>query len=122
MSRANHNAETSTVASTESTEVKVLSSNRQFLSKCLMKALVYLLFSTRHRTQHIHHPCFLQSHQWKPHHLTAPKSPVLQTSLRARPPRIKSSEELEKEELEHISQFKARPLNRKVIHRHSTFW
>ncbi|KAI3457208.1 hypothetical protein Pfo_013871 [Paulownia fortunei] len=74
MSRANQNAETSTVASTESTE----------------------------------------SHQWKPH-LTAPKSPLLKTSLRARPPRIKSSEELEKEELENIPQFKARPLNRKIF-------
>ncbi|KAK4409290.1 protein TPX2 [Sesamum angolense] len=74
MSRANQNAETSTVASTES----------------------------------------IESHQWKPH-LTAPKSPVLQTSLRARPPRIKSSEELEKEELENIPQFKARPLNRKIF-------
>ncbi|XP_057792437.1 protein TPX2 isoform X2 [Salvia miltiorrhiza] len=56
-----------------------------------------------------------ESHQWKPSHLTAPKSPVLQTSLRARPPRIKSSEELEKEELENISHFKARPLNRKIF-------
>ncbi|KAL0354217.1 UNVERIFIED_CONTAM: protein TPX2 [Sesamum angustifolium] len=74
MSRANQNAETSTVASTES----------------------------------------IESHQWKSH-LTAPKSPVLQTSLRARPARIKSSEELEKEELENIPQFKARPLNRKIF-------
>lgn len=54
-------------------------------------------------------------HQWKPNHLTAPKSPLLQTSLRARPPKIKSSEELEKEELEKIPEFKARPLNRKVV-------
>ncbi|KAL0444263.1 UNVERIFIED_CONTAM: protein TPX2 [Sesamum latifolium] len=74
MSRANQNAETSTVASTES----------------------------------------IESHQWKPH-LTAPKSPALQTSLRARPPRIKSSEEQEKEELKNIPQFKARPLNRKIF-------
>ncbi|KAL1560663.1 protein TPX2-like [Salvia divinorum] len=56
-----------------------------------------------------------ESHQWKPRHLTAPKSPALQTSLRARPPKIKSSEELEKEELENISHFKARPLNRKIF-------
>ncbi|KAK6151744.1 hypothetical protein DH2020_014379 [Rehmannia glutinosa] len=76
MSRANQNAETSMVASTESTTA---------------------------------------SHQWKPHHLTAPKSPLLQTSLRARPPKIKSSEELEKEELENVLQFKARPLNRKIL-------
>ncbi|XP_033517416.1 protein TPX2-like isoform X2 [Nicotiana tomentosiformis] len=55
-----------------------------------------------------------QSHKWKPH-LTAPKSPVLQTSLRARPLQIKSSEELEKEELEKIPKFKARPLNKKIF-------
>ncbi|KAK4342332.1 hypothetical protein RND71_038148 [Anisodus tanguticus] len=55
-----------------------------------------------------------QSHQWKPH-LTAPKSPVLQTSLRARPPQIKSSEELEKERLEKIPKFKARPFNKKIF-------
>ncbi|PHT76675.1 Protein TPX2 [Capsicum annuum] len=55
-----------------------------------------------------------QSNQWKPH-LTAPKSPVLQTSLRARPPQIKSSEELEKEELEKVPKFKARPLNKKIF-------
>ncbi|KAM7503421.1 hypothetical protein LguiB_002325 [Lonicera macranthoides] len=76
MARANQNAETSTVASTDS-------------------------FAT-------------QNHQWKPH-LTAAKTPVLQTSLRARPPRIKSSEELEKEELEKIPKFKARPLNKKIF-------
>ncbi|KAL2483336.1 Protein TPX2 [Forsythia ovata] len=74
MSRANQNAETSTVASTETA----------------------------------------QNHQWKPH-LTALKSPLLQTSLRARPPKIKSSEELEKEEVEKIPKFKARPLNRKIF-------
>ncbi|KAL3647109.1 hypothetical protein CASFOL_008077 [Castilleja foliolosa] len=77
MSRANQNAETSSVASTDSTAV--------------------------------------QSHHWKPNHLTAPKTPRLQTSLRARPPRIKTSEELEKEELENIPQFKARPLNKKIF-------
>uniref|UniRef100_A0A5B7AV34 Protein TPX2 n=1 Tax=Davidia involucrata TaxID=16924 RepID=A0A5B7AV34_DAVIN len=74
MSRANQNAETSTVASTESA----------------------------------------QNHQWKLH-LTAPKTPLLQTSLRARPPRIKSSVELEKEELEKVPKFKARPLNKKIF-------
>ncbi|KAL3821452.1 hypothetical protein ACJIZ3_007357 [Penstemon smallii] len=77
MSRANHNAETSTVASMESSQT--------------------------------------QNYQWRPDHLTAPRSPVLHTSLRARPPRIKSSEELEKETLENIPQFKARPLNRKIF-------
>ncbi|KAL3364063.1 hypothetical protein AABB24_013018 [Solanum stoloniferum] len=55
-----------------------------------------------------------QSHQWKPH-LTAPKSPVLQTSLRARLPQMKSSEELEKEELEKIPKFRARPFNKKIF-------
>ncbi|KAA8526353.1 hypothetical protein F0562_008444 [Nyssa sinensis] len=75
MARANQNAETSTVASTESAP---------------------------------------QNHQWKPH-LTAPKTPLLQTSMRARPLGIKSSEELEKEELENVPKFKARPLNRKIF-------
>ncbi|KAH0719853.1 hypothetical protein KY290_006490 [Solanum tuberosum] len=75
MARANQNAETSTVASIEST----------------------------------------QSHQWKSSHLTAPKSPVLKTSLRARPPRIRSSKEMEKEELEKVPKFKARPLNKKIF-------
>ncbi|WOH05635.1 hypothetical protein DCAR_0625055 [Daucus carota subsp. sativus] len=56
-----------------------------------------------------------QNAQSKPHHLTEPKPPTLQTSLRARPPRIKSSEELEKEELEKIPRFKARPLNKKIF-------
>ncbi|KAF7800752.1 protein TPX2-like isoform X2 [Senna tora] len=56
------------------------------------------------------------SHQetWKPH-LTEPKTPVLQTLLRARPPKVKSSLELEQEELENIPKFKARPLNKKVF-------
>ncbi|KAI5652483.1 hypothetical protein M9H77_29670 [Catharanthus roseus] len=74
MTRASQTAETSSVASTESSK----------------------------------------NHQWNPHHLTAPKSPHLQTLLRARPPKIKSSQELEKEELEKIPKFKARPLNKKV--------
>ncbi|XP_019172271.1 PREDICTED: protein TPX2 isoform X2 [Ipomoea nil] len=55
-----------------------------------------------------------QCHPWRPH-LTAPKSPTLQTLLRARPPKIKSSEELEKEELEKLPKFKARPLNKKIF-------
>ncbi|KAJ8534567.1 hypothetical protein K7X08_016295 [Anisodus acutangulus] len=75
MARANQNAETSTVASIESS----------------------------------------QSHQWKPSHLTVPKSPVLKTSLSARPPKIKSSKEMEKEELEKVPKFKARPLNKKIF-------
>ncbi|KAG5226314.1 protein TPX [Salix suchowensis] len=56
-----------------------------------------------------------QSNLWKPHHLTEPKTPVLHTSLRARPERVKSSLELEKEELEKIPKFKARPLNKKIF-------
>nr|GEX30817.1 protein TPX2 [Tanacetum cinerariifolium] len=75
MERANQNAETSTVASTE--------------------ALPPI-------------------HQWKPR-LTTPKTPPLQTLLRARPPTMKSTEELEKEELEKAPKFKARPLNKKIF-------
>ncbi|CAL0333853.1 unnamed protein product [Lupinus luteus] len=51
----------------------------------------------------------------KPHHLTEPKTPVLQTLLRARPVKVKSSLELEQEELEKIPKFKARPLNKKIF-------
>ncbi|XP_021295315.1 protein TPX2 isoform X1 [Herrania umbratica] len=75
MERANQNAETSSVASTEVSR---------------------------------------QNNQWKPH-LTEPKTPVLQTSLRARPPKVKSSIELEQEELEKAPKFKARPLNKKIF-------
>ncbi|KAJ9550339.1 hypothetical protein OSB04_014384 [Centaurea solstitialis] len=55
-----------------------------------------------------------QIHQWKPH-LTTPKTPPLQTLLRARPTKIKSTEELEQEELEKAPKFKARPLNKKIF-------
>ncbi|XP_057954417.1 protein TPX2 isoform X2 [Malania oleifera] len=72
--RANQNAETSTVASTEAS----------------------------------------RQNQWKPH-LTEPKTPLLQTSLRARPPRVKSTSELEQEELEKVPKFKARPLNKRIF-------
>ncbi|XP_021894246.1 protein TPX2 [Carica papaya] len=75
MARANQNAETSSVASTEVSR---------------------------------------QNNQWRPH-LTEPKTPTLQTSLRARPPKVKSSLELEHEELEKIPKFKARPLNKKIF-------
>ncbi|KAJ4850730.1 hypothetical protein Tsubulata_042082 [Turnera subulata] len=57
---------------------------------------------------------FHQSNQWKPH-LTEPESPVLHTSLRFRPPTVKSSYELEKEEMEKMPKFKARPLNKKIF-------
>ncbi|KAL9666836.1 hypothetical protein QQ045_001179 [Rhodiola kirilowii] len=52
--------------------------------------------------------------QWKPR-LTEPKTPQLQTSLRARPPTVKSSFELELEGLQKIPKFKARPLNKKIF-------
>ncbi|KAL9244496.1 hypothetical protein vseg_018267 [Gypsophila vaccaria] len=56
-----------------------------------------------------------QKTQRKPNHLTEPKTPVLQTSLRARPTVVKSSLEIEEEELEKIPRFKARPLNKKIF-------
>ncbi|KAH7576964.1 hypothetical protein JRO89_XS01G0183400 [Xanthoceras sorbifolium] len=56
-----------------------------------------------------------QNNQWKPNHLTEPKSPVLHTLLRARPPKVKSSAELELEELEKAPKFKAKPLNKKIF-------
>ncbi|KAE8679962.1 Protein TPX2 [Hibiscus syriacus] len=55
-----------------------------------------------------------QNDQWKPH-LMEPKAPVLQTSLRARPTKVKSSIEIEQEELEKAPKFKARPLNKKIF-------
>ncbi|KAI4322700.1 hypothetical protein L6164_022370 [Bauhinia variegata] len=55
-----------------------------------------------------------QGNPWKPH-LTEPKTPLLQTSLRARPAKVKSSLEIEQEELEKIPKFKARPLNKKIF-------
>ncbi|XP_022148004.1 protein TPX2-like [Momordica charantia] len=55
-----------------------------------------------------------QNNQWKPH-LTEPKTPVLKTSLRARPPRAKSFLEIEQEELEKIPKFKARPFDKKIL-------
>ncbi|KAH0983383.1 hypothetical protein GBA52_010560 [Prunus armeniaca] len=76
MARANQNAETASVASTEVSR---------------------------------------QNNQGKSHHLTEPKTPVLHTSLRARPPRVKSSFEIEQEELERIPKFKAKPLNKKIF-------
>lgn len=59
--------------------------------------------------------CSSQPSQSKPHKLTEPRPPHLETALRARPPMIKSSEELELEELEKIPKFKARPLNKKIL-------
>ncbi|EOA36809.1 hypothetical protein CARUB_v10008388mg [Capsella rubella] len=48
-------------------------------------------------------------------HLTEPKSPVLQTMLRARPTKVKTTAELEQEELEKAPKFKAKPLNKKIF-------
>ncbi|CAL9777041.1 unnamed protein product [Musa acuminata subsp. burmannicoides] len=53
--------------------------------------------------------------QNKPFRLTEPRPPHLETSLRARPPMIKSTQELELEDLEKIPKFKARPLNKKIL-------
>ncbi|XP_068654038.1 protein TPX2-like isoform X2 [Aristolochia californica] len=55
-----------------------------------------------------------QNHQ-KHHKLTEPKTPHLETSLRARPMHVKSSQELEQEELDKMPKFKARPLNKKIL-------
>ncbi|KAA8535191.1 hypothetical protein F0562_030194 [Nyssa sinensis] len=55
------------------------------------------------------HPLNKKNHQWKPH-LSAPKTPLLQTSMSARPRRIKSSEELE-----NALKFRARSLNKKIF-------
>lgn len=53
--------------------------------------------------------------QIKPLLLTESRPPHLETALRARAPRIKSSQELELEHLENIPKFKARPLNKKIF-------
>ncbi|WOL15169.1 protein TPX2-like isoform X5 [Canna indica] len=55
------------------------------------------------------------SHQVKTLKLTEPRPPHLETSLRARPPKVKSTQERELEELEKIEKFKARPLNKKIL-------
>lgn len=47
--------------------------------------------------------------------LIAAKPPQLETALRARPSRVKSSQELELEELEKAPKFKAKPLNKKIL-------
>ncbi|KAK1288462.1 Protein TPX2 [Acorus calamus] len=58
-------------------------------------------------------PIKKQGQQWNK--LVEPKSPRLETTLRARPPTVKSSAELELEELEKMPKFKARPLNKKIF-------
>ncbi|KAF6141930.1 hypothetical protein GIB67_037898 [Kingdonia uniflora] len=52
---------------------------------------------------------------WNPHKLTEPKTPRLETLLRARPPKVKSTQEMVQEELKKIPTFKARPLNKKIF-------
>jgi len=53
--------------------------------------------------------------QNKPLKLKEPKPPQLHTAMRVRPPSVKSSQELELEELEKAPKFKARPLNKKIL-------
>ncbi|TKW34905.1 hypothetical protein SEVIR_2G337200v4 [Setaria viridis] len=53
--------------------------------------------------------------QSKPLKLTQPNPPRLHTAMRARPPSVKSSQELELEELEKAPKFKAKPLNKKIL-------
>ncbi|CAH2046502.1 unnamed protein product [Thlaspi arvense] len=55
-----------------------------------------------------------KKNDWMPH-LTQPKSPLLQTMLRARPVKAKTSDEIEQEELEKVPKFRARPLNKKIF-------
>ncbi|KAG7532790.1 TPX2 C-terminal [Arabidopsis thaliana x Arabidopsis arenosa] len=55
-----------------------------------------------------------QHNGWMPH-LTEPKSPLLQTMLRARPSNAKTSNGIEQEELEKVPRFRARPLNQKCL-------
>ncbi|XP_072957294.1 protein TPX2 [Typha angustifolia] len=56
-----------------------------------------------------------QNNQSKSLKLTEPRPPQLETALRARPSKVKSSQELELEELERAPRFKARPLNKKIL-------
>ncbi|KAG8080446.1 hypothetical protein GUJ93_ZPchr0007g6046 [Zizania palustris] len=57
----------------------------------------------------------VRSQSSRPLKLTEPKPPQLETALRAKPPRVKSSQEVELEELEKVPKFKARPLNKKIL-------
>ncbi|XP_024545603.1 protein TPX2 [Selaginella moellendorffii] len=57
----------------------------------------------------------LLQHQKSALKLTVPKEPELETSHRARPPRVKSTAELEEEMLAKIPKFKARPMNKKIF-------
>lgn len=109
MARATHNAESASVASTEvSHQVASIILDSWYpvlvqfsLTDIFQSAPFFLLLSW-------------QGNQWKPY-LTEPKPPLLHTLLRARPTQVKSSLEIEKEELEKIPKFKAKPLNKKVL-------
>lgn len=58
--------------------------------------------------------CVQQDHHLNILKLTQPKQPFLFTSLRAREVELKSTEELELEELAKVPKFKAKALNKKV--------
>uniref|UniRef100_A0A3B6AWT7 TPX2 central domain-containing protein n=1 Tax=Triticum aestivum TaxID=4565 RepID=A0A3B6AWT7_WHEAT len=57
----------------------------------------------------------MRSQGSKPLKLAEAKPPQLETALRARPSRVKSTQELELEELEKVPKFKAKPLNKKIL-------
>lgn len=58
----------------------------------------------------------MEVHTEKPKmRLTRPKTPELETMQRARPPRVKSANEIEEEMLAKMPKFKARPLPKKIL-------
>ncbi|CAM6035180.1 unnamed protein product [Sphagnum compactum] len=58
----------------------------------------------------------MEMHTEKPKmRLTRPKTPELETMQRARPPRVKSANEIEEEMLAKMPKFKARPLPKKIL-------
>lgn len=59
--------------------------------------------------------CQNNNNQGKVHKLTEARTPRLETAMRFRPTKVKSSQELEQEELEKMPKFKARPLNRRIF-------
>ncbi|XXG41245.1 hypothetical protein AAC387_Pa01g1752 [Persea americana] len=59
--------------------------------------------------------CQNNANQGKVPKLTEARTPRLETALRSRPTKVKSSQELEQEELEKMPKFKARRLNRKIF-------
>ncbi|CAL9242046.1 unnamed protein product [Arabidopsis halleri] len=135
MAQASQHAETSSVVSTEMSKVGTFvcfllsySKTRRNVpdiscsSREVMQSPEVLQATTRARKTsrksmrpldsyfaYLLHP---QHNGWMPH-LTEPKSPLLQTMLRARPSNAKTSNEIEQEELEKVPRFRARPLNQK---------